>query len=314
MRCANSSRPGIRAVSTHQPHGASDAAGARAGERDRPGLDNLQSAIDRACRHHQNRPLVISCEPTFLIRWLIPRLAGLQQAVGKERDLQLVSAGGAVAFSREGIDLAIRRNDFPIADDVVARPFLKERVGPVCRREHAAAGRELRGTLLHTETRPYAWRDWCAHSGFEIRPGNELRFEHFYLSLQAAVAGAGIGIGPLALVADDIVNGALVAPYGFAPDGTDYVLMTWPTAGGCDILNGVGLADRHGGRNRTGGIGGRKESVTGKSLRLPRRASGAASGGDYFCSAWLTVSSAFQMRYFTSASFGAYTTIGRRLL
>ncbi|MDU7768807.1 MAG: LysR family transcriptional regulator, partial [Serratia marcescens] len=98
------------------------------------GLDNLQSAIDRACRHHQNRPLVISCEPTFLIRWLIPRLAGLQQAVGKERDLQLVSAGGAVAFSREGIDLAIRRNDFPIADDVVARPFLKERVGPVCRR------------------------------------------------------------------------------------------------------------------------------------------------------------------------------------
>lgn len=95
------------------------------------GLDNLQSAIDRACRHHQNRPLVISCEPTFLIRWLIPRLAGLQQAVGKERDLQLVSAGGAVAFSREGIDLAIRRNDFPIADDVVARPFLKERVGPV---------------------------------------------------------------------------------------------------------------------------------------------------------------------------------------
>lgn len=190
------------------------------------GLDNLQSAIDRACRHHQNRPLVISCEPTFLIRWLIPRLAGLQQAVGKERDLQLVSAGGAVAFSREGIDLAIRRNDFPIADDVVARPFLKERVGPVCRREHAAAGRELRGTLLHTETRPFAWRDWFAHSGFEIQPGNELRFEHFYLSLQAAVAGAGIGIGPLALVADDIVNGALVAPYGFAPDGTDYVLMT----------------------------------------------------------------------------------------
>ncbi|MEX0633014.1 hypothetical protein M8494_16900 [Serratia ureilytica] len=36
----------------------------------------------------------------------------MQQAVGKERDLQLVSAGGAVAFSREGIDLAIRRNDF----------------------------------------------------------------------------------------------------------------------------------------------------------------------------------------------------------
>ena len=43
------------------------------------GADNPQSAIDRACRHHQNRPLVI-LRADLLIRWLIPRLAGLQQA------------------------------------------------------------------------------------------------------------------------------------------------------------------------------------------------------------------------------------------
>lgn len=216
----------IRAVSTHQPHGASDAAGARAGERDRPGAGQPAVGDRPRLSASSESPVGDLLRADLSDPLADPRLAGLQQAVGKERDLQLVSAGGAVAFSREGIDLAIRRNDFPIADDVVARPFLKERVGPVCRREHAATGRELRGTLLHTETRPHAWRDWCAHSGIEIRPGNELRFEHFYLSLQAAVAGAGIGIGPLALVADDIVNGALVAPYGFAPDGTDYVLMT----------------------------------------------------------------------------------------
>lgn len=56
-------------------------------------------------------------------------------------------------------------------------------------------------------------------------PKRTITFEHFYLSLQAAVAGAGTAIGPIALVADDLATGALVAPYGLAADGSSYVLM-----------------------------------------------------------------------------------------
>jgi DNA-binding transcriptional LysR family regulator len=59
-------------------------------------------------------------------------------------------------------------------------------------------------------------------------------FEHFYFSLQAAVAGLGVAIGPLHLVGDDIKSGMLVAPLGFVEDGSRYVLMTpsAPGAGG----------------------------------------------------------------------------------
>jgi DNA-binding transcriptional LysR family regulator len=37
-------------------------------------------------------------------------------------------------------------------------------------------------------------------------------FDHFYFSLQAAVAGLGVAIGPWHLVRDDLESGVLVAP------------------------------------------------------------------------------------------------------
>ncbi|WP_241006355.1 LysR substrate-binding domain-containing protein, partial [Aeromonas media] len=50
-------------------------------------------------------------------------------------------------------------------------------------------------------------------------------FEHFYFSLQAAVAGLGVAIGPHRLVCDDLEAGLLAAPLGFVPDGTGYHLL-----------------------------------------------------------------------------------------
>ncbi|CAN7509372.1 LysR family transcriptional regulator [Acidovorax sp. LjRoot118] len=193
-------------------------------------LDRLRAALARARRTAgPGRPLVLSCEPTLLIRWLIPRLAQLQAAIGEQRELRLVSAGGVVHFERDGIDLAIRRNDFALADGVVAEPFVHEHIGPVCRPDVAAnlgsQGAALQGVLLHTATRPGAWDSWAALAHTPLQPTRAIRFEHFYQSLQAAVAGAGVAIGPLALVADDLASGVLCAPRGFVADGSCYQLM-----------------------------------------------------------------------------------------
>ena len=188
-------------------------------------LEQLSWAIRRVTdRRSEIAPLTISCEPTFLIRWLIPRLSGLQAAIGPEREVRLTSAGGAPPFLRDGIDLAIRRADFPIGQEIATAPFLEERVGPVCRREVEKRD-VLEGVLLHSATRPDAWTHWAVLTGSTLAPKRETTFEHFYLSLQAAVAGAGTAIGPIALVADDLASGVLVAPYGLVADGSKYVLM-----------------------------------------------------------------------------------------
>ncbi len=189
----------------------------------------IQSATRRLRRDAQQRPLVLSCEPTLLMRWLIPRLPGFSDA-HPGVSLRLVAGGGAVAFG-EGIDLAIRRNDHPVLPGTFAEALFDERVGPVCAPPQQARffdGERVRADAprLHTRTRPGAWAAWAQRAGVTLPLGPEAVFEHFYLSLQAAVAGLGVAIGPYRLVCDDLATGLLVAPLGFNPDGTHYHLLT----------------------------------------------------------------------------------------
>ncbi|MET7466536.1 LysR family transcriptional regulator [Nonomuraea sp. NPDC005501] len=191
---------------------------------------NLLSAAARQARA-TTRPalLVLSCEPTLLMRWLIPRLPALT-AAAPGLNLHLVASGGPVAFEREGIDVAIRRNDFDIPGGLTTFELFDESVGPVCTPElgHRLSRPEdlTRLPRLHTSTRPSAWADWAKNYPTPLPPAPEQTFEHFYLSLQAAASGLGVAIGPRALVHDDLEAGRLTAPLGFRPDGSTYLLMT----------------------------------------------------------------------------------------
>jgi LysR family transcriptional regulator, glycine cleavage system transcriptional activator len=190
----------------------------------------LVSSAARQARHHaQPGPLVLSCEPTLLIRWLIPRLPALSQAA-PGLDLHLSAAGGPVDFGREGIDLAIRRNDFPLPPGAQALWLFDEMTGPVATpelSERLTSVTDLASVpRLDTSTRPGAWDDWAAAHNATLPPAATRTFEHFYLSLQAAASGLGVAIGPRALVDDDLTEDRLAAPFGFKPDGTAYFLLT----------------------------------------------------------------------------------------
>ena len=202
-------------------------------------LDNLSAALQRARDQHSDRPVTLSCEPTFLIRWLIPRLASLQEALG-QCEIRILSAGGPVQFAQAGVDLAIRRLDFPTDDSIRTESFLKERVGPVCRPDIAqriGIDGPLEAVLLHTATRSSAWQEWQRLSMTEVHATGEIQFEHFYQSLAAAVAGAGVAIGPLPLVEDDIANGSLAAPRGFVDGGCDYGLLAPRSSGSPEVFD-----------------------------------------------------------------------------
>ncbi len=181
-------------------------------------------------RHARLQPLRLSCEPTLLIRWLIPRVP-VFAAAHPGLALQLVAGGGAVNFA-EGLDLAIRRNDYAPLPGTSRALLFEEAVGPVCapsaRARLFAPDDSLRADAptLHTLTRPQAWSDWARCRGVTLPSGASQVFEHFYLSLQAAVAGLGVAIGPYRLVCDDLASGVLVAPQGFQPDGSQYHLLT----------------------------------------------------------------------------------------
>lgn len=195
------------------------------------GLGRIEEAVHRIRQSQQSQDLVLSCEPTLLMRWLIPQQEAIQAALPGRR-LQLLAGGGPVSLETD-VDMAIRRDDFPLPPDSHVTPLFEEAIGPVCRPDKVEAffdeGMVPSPSLqLHTQTRPHAWQDWYRLTGsaLPLRKAEGRSYEHFYFSLQAAVAGLGVAIGPWHLVQEDIANGLLCAPLGFRADGSRYQLLT----------------------------------------------------------------------------------------
>jgi LysR family glycine cleavage system transcriptional activator len=197
----------------------------------RTALDVVEASAARLSAATRQGPLVVSCLPTFMMRWLIPRLYDFN-ARHPAIDIRLSASSSSVDFARDGVDVAIRIGAGPWPEGIEAQAFMSEEIGPVCS-PALAKRRKLRRpsdfgqhTLLHTETRADAWSDWLARSktaGVDAAKGQ--RFEHFYFLLEAAVAGLGVAVAPRPLVMEDLKLGRLVAPFGFVRSGRQYCLL-----------------------------------------------------------------------------------------
>lgn len=205
------------------------------------GLGKIDAAVERLRKQQAERRVTLSCEPTLLMRWLIPRLSAFQ-ANFPNVNVQLVAGGGPVVLG-SGIDIAIRRNDFEWPSKYQAAHLFDEQIGPVCnpaKVDDFVSGGQIKreAPLLHTRTRRTAWEDWQRLTGLLEGAGIGREFEHFYFSLQAAVAGLGVAIGPWHLVQDDIESGLLAAPLGFIADGSGYYLLS---SGPIDVGSDVAI-------------------------------------------------------------------------
>jgi DNA-binding transcriptional LysR family regulator len=172
-------------------------------------------------------PLTLSCEPTLCLRLLIPAIAALTAETGL--DVRVLAAGGPIDFDRDPVDLALRRSDFAIPSGVESCMLAAEWMGPVV--APSQADDDLASLpRLHSATRPDAWSRWAGAR--DTARDRDIRYEHFYLALQAAEAGQGAAMASIHMVAPDLESGRLVAPAGFATDGTSYIALS--RSGACD--------------------------------------------------------------------------------
>lgn len=195
-------------------------------------FDPLRAVWVELRREPQRAPLVLGCPGSVLARWIIPRL----ERLARERpDLPLhLSASETAPDPRlSGLDAALLIASPPWPQDWQVHVLAPERIGPVvgprwpgAESLHGAPPQALAAhALLHTASRPQAWRDWAARIGLDaegLRMGTG--FDHLSYLLEAAVAGLGIAIAPEPLVADDLATGRLLAPWGFVETDAQWVL------------------------------------------------------------------------------------------
>jgi LysR family glycine cleavage system transcriptional activator len=171
------------------------------------------------------KTLWVNALATFTLRWLVPRLAKFH-AEHPGVDVKVETSNESVESLRDSYDVIIRGGPDTFYGYSV-RPFLSEERIPVCspallQRLPLETLDDIRQhTLLHTSSLPRLWPDWLARARAELTPAGapaltsaaSLTFDHFYLTLQAAIDGVGIAMGPTAMVLDDLATGRLVAPF-----------------------------------------------------------------------------------------------------
>ncbi|MDR7116566.1 LysR substrate-binding domain-containing protein [Caulobacter sp. BE254] len=194
-------------------------------------LDQIEAALPQRAGAG-DAALVVSCLPTFAMKWLIPRLPDFV-AAHPEIPVRIVESNGPFDFRADGVDLSIRMRlpHAPPSPDADVAPFLKHAVGPVASPGLAAQVHDLESLAklprLHTRTFLESWAEWEAAAGLVLPPATVNRqFDHYFYMLEAAAAGLGVALSPFAFVENDLAAGRLVAPLGLVPGQAEVCALT----------------------------------------------------------------------------------------
>lgn len=186
-------------------------------------LDRLRDATALVRAAPQVRQVALTCTPGFASLWLIPRLARFT-ASHPSVDVRISATLDVVDdLDRARLDLAVR---FVSTARGTGPALFEETVVPLCAPQLAARLLQpadlAQQTLLTIdspaglhETPTTDWEPWLEIMGLaDLRMKSTLRFTHYTDAVAAAVAGQGVVIGRLPLLAELLSEGRLVAPFG----------------------------------------------------------------------------------------------------
>jgi LysR family glycine cleavage system transcriptional activator len=179
--------------------------------------------IDEASRrlsHGGNDParLSIRLYTTFMTEWLAPRLNAFRLA-HPSVELNLTANLQRANFDTDEIDIGVTsglQRKPELHFDTLFRP----KYVPVCipallKQGSIANPRDLlRHTLLYAPLEVPMWHAWFKEfSTREVELSSGLKLDNLALTYQAARSGAGVALGLLFYIADDLASGNLVAPF-----------------------------------------------------------------------------------------------------
>jgi LysR family glycine cleavage system transcriptional activator len=179
-------------------------------------LERIESSARQLMTYRRGAGVLnLATLPTFGTKWLVPRLPDFFRRHPGIR-INFVIKTEPFEFSTSDIDAAIYFGS-PVWPNISAERLIGEVLVPVT----AAPRRDIedtsikptelaRETLLHLTPLPHAWEAWFEAAGItHLSPRRSMRFEHFSMCIEAAIAGLGTALVPHFLVVEDIRAGRL---------------------------------------------------------------------------------------------------------
>jgi LysR family glycine cleavage system transcriptional activator len=168
----------------------------------------------------------LRCIPSFLSKWLMPRLPQLERAF-PDIQLRIIAEDSSGSLRDDDFDLAIDLNDgsYP---GLMTTSLLEEELFPVCS-PALQTGKPPLDTpsqlvhypLLHDITAwrgSYEYAEWefylnaIGAAGIDVRRGHTFNRNH--LTIEAAIMGMGVAIARKALITNELEEGSLIIPFG----------------------------------------------------------------------------------------------------
>ncbi|MDX2422402.1 MAG: LysR substrate-binding domain-containing protein [Amphritea sp.] len=191
----------------------------------RPALLSLESCLSRIKRVDPEGSVRLRSIPSFVFKWLIPRLGGFQKRYPDIR-IDMIAEGSLLDLQQCDFDIAI---DYGVGHypGLSYSRMMDENLFPVVSPEYfsdidwQAPGALNWVPLLH-DTAPWQdaepdseWRYWLQASGMnDIETERGHYFNRGDMAIKAAESGLGVAIARESLLTDEIIRGRLFAPYG----------------------------------------------------------------------------------------------------
>ena len=175
-----------------------------------PALEQISVATENV-RQSGEGTLSISCEPTFALKWLMPRLGDFQ-SLHPEIDVTVSTETRFADIANNEHDVGIRccSTGTPgLSFDVISNAPYFPYGSPGQFRPEAPDG-FLDQNLLHWDT-GQVWNSWFAEAGVEgVNLHRSPRPFNSTMAIEGALAGQGVVLASPELVANEIANGRLV--------------------------------------------------------------------------------------------------------
>lgn len=216
-----------------------------AGRHLQPGVEEgfrcIESSVRQVRSLRSRAVIVVSAGPSIAAKWLVPRLYLFEERY-PSIEIRITTTNRTIDLAREDVDVALRhgRGHYPSLDStrlfgeayapMCAPALVNDQTRPLQKPSQLGGHR-----LLHDDAAAYpgaapGWPEWLTAVGADSAIGQ--RGRHFKQSdhaIQAAIDGAGVLLGRVAIAAPDLLAGRLVRPFPLTlPSDFGYFFVTRP--------------------------------------------------------------------------------------